>query len=47
MTDEDRATIRQLYDTAYRTGMYDKGAYIMEDEDEYWAEGTQVSLAVA
>ncbi len=47
LTAEDRATIRQLYDTAYRTGMYDKGAYIMENEDEYWAEGTQVCIVVA
>ncbi|KAG2498106.1 hypothetical protein HYH03_003864 [Edaphochlamys debaryana] len=38
---EDRAAIKQLYDAAYRAGLYDREAYIMENEDEYWAEGTQ------
>ncbi|EFJ48643.1 hypothetical protein VOLCADRAFT_117556, partial [Volvox carteri f. nagariensis] len=38
---EDRAAVKRLYNKAYRSGLYDKGAYIMENEDEYWAEGTQ------
>eukprot|EP00198_Chlamydomonas_reinhardtii_P003954 XP_001693290.1 predicted protein [Chlamydomonas reinhardtii] len=41
LTSEDRGKIKKLYDAAYAAGVYDKSAYIMENEDEYWAEGTQ------
>ncbi|GLC50836.1 hypothetical protein PLESTB_000437300 [Pleodorina starrii] len=41
LTTEERAAIKQLYDKAYCSGLYDKASYIMENEEEYWAEGTQ------
>ncbi|KXZ44242.1 hypothetical protein GPECTOR_70g472 [Gonium pectorale] len=42
LTAEDRMRIKQLYDSAFRQQLYEKSAYIMENEEEYWAEGTQV-----
>ncbi|GLI69260.1 hypothetical protein VaNZ11_013842 [Volvox africanus] len=41
LTADDRAFIKQLYNHAYISEMYNKDSYIMENEEEYWAEGTQ------